>query len=221
MFPLYDSSEKDTFPFVNYVLIALNIFIFIVQVSSPNFDRFIYQNAFIPRSFELFNINSYGLIVTSMFLHGGIWHILSNMWFLHIFGDNVEDRMGHVGYVLFYLFAGIIATLTQYFLNPGSAIPLIGASGAISGVAGAYFILFRNSKIKSLILSGLYVTTANLPVWLYLGYWFIIQLISGFTTFDPSSEGGIAWFAHIGGFIIGVLVALLIRDKKRVIRINS
>ncbi len=214
MFPLYDSSHKDSFPLVNYAIIILNVFVFYIQISAPSFERFIYQNAFIPRNFNLFNFESYSFIITSMFLHGGIWHIASNLWFLHIFGDNVEDRMGHVGYAIFYILAGIFATLIQYFLNPVSPIPLVGASGAISGVAGAYFILFRHSKIKSLIFTGFYITTANLPVWLFLGYWFIIQLISGFTTFDPAAEGGVAWFAHIGGFVFGLFIALFLRKGK-------
>lgn len=215
MFPLYDSSHKDTFPLVNYAIIILNIFVFYVQISSPNFERFVYQYGFIPQQFNLFNFEEYGLIVTSMFMHGGFWHIISNLWFLHIFGDNVEDRMGHFWYAIFYIMAGIVATLTQYVLDMGSSIPLVGASGAISGVAGAYFLLFRNSKIKSLIISGFYITTANLPVWLFLGYWFAIQIISGFTTFDPNAQGGVAWFAHIGGFLFGLLISLFMRKDNR------
>lgn len=215
MFPLYDSSHKDSFPLVNYAIIILNIFVFYVQISSPNFERFVYQYGFIPQQFNLFNFEEYGLILTSMFMHGGFWHIISNLWFLHIFGDNVEDRMGHFWYAIFYISAGIIATLTQYVLDMGSSIPLVGASGAISGVAGAYFLLFRNSKVKSLIISGFYVTTANLPVWLFLGYWFAIQILSGFATFDPNAQGGVAWFAHIGGFLFGLFISLFMRKDNR------
>lgn len=215
MFPLYDSSHKDTFPVVNYAIIILNIFVFYVQLTAPNFERFIYQNAFIPQQFNPFSFEAYGLILTSMFMHGGFWHIISNLWFLHIFGDNVEDRMGHLGYAVFYILAGIVATLTQYVLDIGSPVALVGASGAISGVAGVYFLLFRNSKVKSLIFAGYYITTANLPVWLFLGYWFAIQLLSGFSTFQPGAEGGVAWFAHIGGFVFGVVVALFMRKDTR------
>ncbi|HRN70633.1 MAG TPA: rhomboid family intramembrane serine protease [Candidatus Woesebacteria bacterium] len=215
MFPLYDSSDKDTFPLVNYAIIILNVFVFYVQLSSPNFERFIYQYGFIPQRFNPFFLESYGFIVTSMFMHGGFWHIISNLWFLHIFGDNVEDRMGHVGYAFFYILAGIVATFTQYIFMMGSSIPLVGASGAISGVAGAYFLLFRNSKVKSLVFAGYYVTTANLPVWLFLGYWFTIQLLSGFATFDPNAQSGVAWFAHIGGFIFGLFIALFLRKDRR------
>lgn len=215
MFPLYDSSHKNTFPVVNYVIIILNVFIFYIQLTAPSFERFIYMYAFIPQHFNPFDFNTYWMIVTSMFMHGGFWHIISNLWFLHIFGDNVEDRMGHVGYAIFYILAGVIATLTQYVLSIGSPIALVGASGAISGVAGAYFILFRHSHVKSLIFAGYYITTANLPVWLFLGYWFVIQIISGFTTYNPSVEGGVAWFAHIGGFVFGLLVALFFRKDTR------
>jgi len=214
MFPLYDSSERKRFPIVNYAFIALNIFIFFVQFSSGNFERFVYEFGFIPQRFELFNFETYGYIVTSMFMHGGIWHILSNLWFLHVFGDNVEDRMGHFWYGLFYIAAGVAATLTQYILDPGSSIPLVGASGAISGVAGAYFLLFKNSKIRSLIPTGLYVTTADLPVWFFLGYWFVLQVFSGFMTFDPNAQGGVAFFAHIGGFVFGLFIALFLKKDR-------
>lgn len=215
MFPLYDSSQKDTFPLVNYAIIILNVFVFYVQISSPNFERFIYQYGFVSQRFNPFDLESYGFIVTSMFMHGGFWHIISNLWFLHIFGDNVEDRMGHVGYAIFYILAGIVATLVQYVFMVGSSIPLVGASGAISGVAGAYFLLFRSSKVKSLVFTGYYVTTANLPVWLFLGYWFAIQIVSGFATFDPNADGGVAWFAHIGGFVFGLFIALFLRKDTR------
>ena len=213
MFPLYDSSPRYTFPWVNYGLIIMNIFVFYVQLTGGDFEQIVYSFGFIPVEFNLLDPITYIYVITSIFMHGGILHILSNLWFLHIFGDNVEDRMGHVKYLIFYLMAGLIATLVQYFTNPVSSIPLIGASGAISGVAGAYFIIFRHSSIKALVPLGIVLTTANLPVWLFLGYWFLIQLFSGFTTFDPAGQGGIAWYAHIGGFVFGVLVALLFRRK--------
>ena len=213
MFPLNDSSPRKLFPVVNYAIIAFNIFIFLLQISSGNFDRFIYQNGFIPLHFNPQNFESYGLIVTSLFMHGGIWHIAFNLWFLHVFGDNVEDRMGHWKYATFYIMAGIIATLAQYIVNPGSMLPIIGASGAISGVAGAYFLLYRNSRIKSIVFTGFAITTANLPTWLFLGYWFAVQLLFGFISYDPSAQGGTAWFAHIGGFVFGLCVALFFRKK--------
>lgn len=224
MFPLYDSSERSTFPFINFAIIAVNIFVFYLQLTSPDFEKFVFDYAFTPANFNFLNPQAYIPIFTSMFMHGGLLHIASNLWFLHIFGDNVEDRMGHIRYLLFYLAAGVAATLAQYFLGPTSDIPQLGASGAISGVAGAYFVLFRHSRVRSIVPMGFYITTANLPVWLFLGYWFAIQLFSGFTTFGDASitsEGGVAWFAHIGGFVFGWLVAVFMKQKHKSTQIFS
>ncbi len=215
MFPLYDSSNgRKTFPFVNIALIILNVYAFYLQLSAPDFDRFIYQYAFIPADFSILNPFSYFYIFTSIFMHGGFMHIISNMWFLHIFGDNVEDHMGHFKYLLFYLAAGVAASLGQYIISSESLIPMVGASGAISGVAGAYFILFGKSKIRTLMTLGFYISTIDLPAWVFLGLWFAIQLFSGFSTFDPGAEGGVAWFAHIAGFLFGWIVGPFIRAKR-------
>ncbi len=224
MFPLYDSSERSTFPFFNYAIIALNIFVFYLQITATDFEQFIYAYAFIPADFNILNPGTYFFIFSSMFMHGGVLHIASNLWFLHIFGDNVEDRMGHLRFLFFYLAAGVVATLTQYFLSPLSNIPLIGASGAISAVAGAYFVLFRHSRVRSIVPMGFYITTANLPVWLFLGYWFVLQVVSGFSTYggtDIGGEGGVAWFAHIGGFVFGWFVANFMKQKHKSTQIFS
>ncbi len=224
MFPLYDSSERSTFPIMNYSIIALNIFVFYLQVTAPDFEQFVYNFAFISKDFILFDPRTYFFIFTSMFMHGGILHIASNLWFLHIFGDNVEDRMGHIRYLLFYLAGGVAATLAQYFLSPYSDIPLIGASGAISAVAGAYFVLFRHSRVRSIVPMGLYITTANLPVWLFLGYWFAIQVFAGFSTFGDAAvgvEGGVDWFAHVGGFVFGWFVAVFMKQKHKSTQVFS
>ncbi len=214
MFPLYDSSNnRETFPFVNYVLIILNVLGFYLQLTAPDFEQFVYNFAFIPADFHLLNPLAYIYIFTSIFMHGGFLHILSNMWFLHIFGDNVEDYMGHFPYLVFYLLAGIAATLGQYMISPQSVIPLVGASGAIAGVAGAYFVLFGKAKVRTLLTLGFYISTADLPAWFFLGFWFVLQILSGFTTFDPGAEGGVAWFAHIGGFLFGWLVGPFIHRK--------
>ena len=215
MFPLYDSSnDRQTFPFVNYLLIILNIFVFYLELTAPNFERFVYQFAFIPADFIPTNPFSYLYVFTAMFMHGGFLHILSNMWFLYIFGDNIEDYMGHVKYLLFYLLAGIAATLGQYIIGTGSTVPLVGASGAIAGVAGAYFVLFGRARVRTLITLGFYISTVDLPAWFFLGFWFVLQILSGFTTFDPGTEGGIAWFAHIGGFLFGWIIGPFIRRKR-------
>lgn len=213
MFPLYDSSPRSTFPIINYLIIAVNIIAFIIQFTSVNFDAYIYQYGFIPAQFEFADVSSYISILTSIFMHGGLMHIISNLWFLHIFGDNVEDHLGHLRYLGFYLAAGVVATFTQYLINTDSVVPHIGASGAISGVAGTYFILFRNSRIKSFLPLGITWTTAELPVWFFLGYWFVLQIFSGINAYVPSSGDGVAWFAHIGGFIFGLLVGLFLKKK--------
>lgn len=215
MFPLYDSSnDRQTFPFVNYALILLNCYVFYLEITATDFERFIYQYAFIPAEFNIVNPVSYFYIFTSIFMHGGIFHILSNMWFLHIFGDNIEDSMGHIKYLFFYLLAGVAATMAQYAISPVSTIPLVGASGAIAGVAGAYFVFFQKAKIRTLLTLAIYITTVDLPAWIFLGLWFLLQIFSGFTSFDPAGDGGVAWFAHIGGFLFGWIIAPFIRRKR-------
>lgn len=217
MFPLRDSTPRKTFPFFNYLIILINIIVFLIQLSAPDFEKFVFTYGFIPARFHLLEPNSYPPLLYSIWLHGGFFHIISNLWFLHIFGDNVEDRLGHLRYLLFYLLAGIFASLTQYFLTINSNIPLIGASGAISGVAGAYFVFFRRSTVETLVPGFFgFFHIIELPVWFFLGYWFFIQVFSGvgsLVTFNIS-HGGIAWFAHIGGFVYGYYVAKMI-DKKR------
>ncbi|MBI4008847.1 rhomboid family intramembrane serine protease [Candidatus Roizmanbacteria bacterium] len=212
MFPIRDSTPRQSFPFVNYLIIAITIYAFFIQITSPDFDAFVFQYGFVPSRFKALDLESYRYILYSIFLHGGLFHIASNLWFLHIFGDNVEDRLGHIIYPIFYILAGVIAVFVQLAFNLGSSIPMIGASGAISGVAGAYFVLFRDSKIKSLVptLFGFY-DIIELPAWFFLGYWFVIQVFSGvgsLVTFDLQ-QGGVAFFAHIGGFVFGYLVAKL------------
>lgn len=212
MFPLYDSNAQKSFPFINYLIIAVNILVFYFQITASGFDRFILQYGFIPQEFNLFSPGSYFYVLSSMFMHGGVLHIVSNLWFLHIFGDNVEDELGHFRYLAFYLAAGLAATLAQYFIDPTSSIPLIGASGAISGVTGAYFIRFKQARIRTLVTTGFYIRTIDLPASFFLGVWFFIQLLSGFTTYG-NGEGGVAWFAHIGGFVFGWIIASLMRKK--------
>ncbi|MBI2051676.1 rhomboid family intramembrane serine protease [Candidatus Roizmanbacteria bacterium] len=209
MFPIRDSTPRQSFPFVNYALILLNVLVFVVELAAPNFDVFVDRYAFIPAQFSFFRIDSYFPIFTALFVHGGFLHIASNMWFLHIFGDNIEDRFGHLLYLFFYLAAGFIATMGQYVFTAGSPVPMIGASGAVSGVAGAYYVLFRHSKVETLVALFLVWTVIELPASFVLGYWFVTQLFAGLgslATIDIN-QGGIAFFAHIGGFIFGYLVA--------------
>lgn len=215
MFPIRDSRPTQSFPVVNWLVIISNILVFFISISTPDFDKFIGQYAFIPRNFNFLDIFSYSQIITSMWLHGGLFHLLSNMWFLHIFGDNVEDELGHIKYFFFYLMAGIIAVFAQYLLSTSSLLPMVGASGAISGVTGAYLVLFRHAEIEALIPSffGLW-NIIKLPAWFFLGYWFVIQIFSGFGSLASVEEGGVAFFAHIGGFVFGYAGAKLLTNPQ-------
>lgn len=210
MFPLSDTAPRQRFPFINYLIIAVNAVVFWIEMTAPNFNEFVYAYAFVPAHFHPADPSSYLFILSSIFMHGGYLHILSNMWVLFIFGDNIEDRLGHIPYLLFYLAGGFIATLGQYLAGPSSIIPMIGASGAIAAVLGAYFIWFRQYKVRTLVPSffGL-LDIVELPVWFFTGYWIIIQLISGVGSLITLqiNEGGIAWFAHVGGFLFGFLFA--------------
>lgn len=211
MFPLTDSTPRERFPFINYVIILINILVFFAQITAGSFEAFTLKHSFIPQEFSFINLNSYVPLFTSMFLHGGFFHILSNMWFLHIFGDNVEDRLGHFYYPLFYLGAGFASVVAQYFLDPASSVPMIGASGAISGTAGAYFVFYKRSTVKTVITLLFFWTIVELPATIVLGYWFISQLFAGIgslASIDPN-QGGVAFFAHIGGFLFGYIVAKL------------
>ena len=214
MFPIRDSQPTRRFPLVNYLIIIVTVFVFLIQISAPDFEQFIYQYGFIPSRFSFSDLDSYRYIIYSLFLHGGWFHLLSNIWFLHIFGDNVEDRIGHLSYLGFYLAAGFAATFLQLLFSLGSSIPMVGASGAISGVAGAYFVLFKRAKIEALAPGFFgFLHPVELPAWFFLGYWFVIQVFSGvgsLVTFDIQ-QGGVAWFAHIGGFVFGYLVGKQLR----------
>jgi len=214
MFPLSDIAPRRRFPFINYLLIIITLYVFFVQLISSDFEEFIFQYGFVPSRFSFFDLSSYKYVFYSIFLHGGFLHIFSNLWFLHIFGDNVEDRLGHLNYLIFYILAGVAAVFAQYFFNLGSNIPMIGASGAISGVTGAYFVLFPRGRIKAIVpvFFGFY-DIIILPAWFFLGYWFIIQIFSGvgsLVTFDIN-QGGVAWFAHIGGFLFGYIIGKKIK----------
>lgn len=217
MFPWRDSTPRRTFPWVNYFIIFLTIYVFILQLTAPDFEEFIYQYGFVPSRFNFFDFYSYRYIIYSIFLHGSFFHIIANLWFLHIFGDNVEDRLGHFLYLLFYLMGGVAAVFAQLIFNLGSDIPMIGASGAISAVAGGYFVFFKRSTIEALVPDFIgFLHMVKLPSWFFLGYWFVLQVFSGIgslVTFDIN-QGGVAWFAHIGGFLYGVYMAKSLKEKR-------
>jgi len=218
MIPLYDTNTRNSIPFVNYFIILSNIFVFILQLSAPNIGEFIMAHGFISARFSIANPLTWAQILSSMWMHGGYLHIIFNMWFLHIFGDNVEDSLGHIRYLLFYIVCGVIAVGAQYAVDPTSTVPLIGASGAIAGVTGAYLHLYRHSRIVALVPSflGLWHKIA-LPSWIFLGYWFALQVISGVGSLASIkiNDGGVAFFAHIGGFVCGYVLVMFWPTKKK------
>lgn len=218
MMPLTDDNRgRRTTPFVTWSLIAINVIVFLYQLllGEQQLWRFITDYGIIPR--EISNGEGYLSLVTSMFLHGGWLHIIGNMLFLWVFGDNVEDIMGHVRYLLFYLLTGLAAGLAQVFTNPESTIPLIGASGAVSGLLAAYLVSFPHGRILTLVTLGFFITTFMLPAWVMIGYWIVLQVIQGTMSLGIDADtGGVAWFAHIGGFVAGLALVFLFRDKNRV-----
>jgi len=224
MIPLRSEIKRGSFPLVNILLVIANIVVFVHQLSLS------------PRAGELF-VQQFGLVplraeralahpgpqlgpalvplVTSMFLHGGVLHILGNMLFLWVFGGNVEDRLGHLKYLGFYFICGIGAGLAQVLVNWGSRLPSVGASGAISGVMGAYIVLFPGGRILMLVPLIIFFFTVRIPALLVLGYWFVIQFLSGISTIGQIDQGGVAWWAHIGGFILGMFLVWGLRQQKR------
>ena len=208
MFPISDSINTHKFPLFNILIIAVTAFVFIQQIISPNPDAFVRHYALIP---SLINVNNPVTLlpfVTAIFLHGGWLHILSNMWFLWVFGDDVEGALGNLKFAFLYFISGIIGNIVQYSLMPASTIPILGASGAIAGILGAYFIMFPYSKIKTLVFFFFFVTIINISAPIMLGYWFVLQLISGIGDLAVTTQqGGVAFWAHVGGFISGIIAA--------------
>ncbi|OGH19332.1 MAG: hypothetical protein A2868_00775 [Candidatus Levybacteria bacterium RIFCSPHIGHO2_01_FULL_40_15b] len=216
MFPISDSHKSNKIPFVTLAIIAANIFVFYKQLTLPDGDTFTLKYSLIPSSIDLLRPETLTTFVTSIFLHGGFFHIASNMWFLWIFGDNVEAHLGKIKYALLYLAAGIIGNLAQFILTPASNIPMLGASGAISGVLGSYFILFPSSNIRTFLFMFFFVTVTEIPAVIYIFYWFIIQLFSGIASLPISfATGGIAFWAHVGGFFTGLILTRRFRQTVR------
>jgi membrane associated rhomboid family serine protease len=223
MIPLTDENPTDTIPIVNIFLIITNISVFIYQnyfVPGGAHPLFL-KLGFIPYELShLVDINPKNLvpfpltIFTAMFMHGGWLHLLSNMLYLWIFGDNIEDILGHVKYLIFYIVCGIAATLVHGYINIDSQIPTIGASGAIAGILGAYMLLYPRARIKTLLIIFIFIKIVYIPAIIILGYWILIQVISGFAEYGLRTGSGIAWFAHIGGFIAGMALIAIIKKRK-------
>lgn len=207
MIPLRDTIRSRHFPVMNWLLLGLNAAVFIYQLSLSGFAEARLVNAFALVPARVSAGEPFGIVglFSSMFLHGGWLHFLSNMWILYIFGDNVEDRMGSLPYLVFYMLSGLAAGLLQTFVAPGSSIPVIGASGAIAGVMGAYIFLYPAARVVTLIPVFIFPWFIQIPAIFYLGFWFVSQLFSGVAAIGTVG-GGVAWWAHIGGFVFGLLL---------------
>ena len=210
-FPYKDDNPRVLVPYVNYGIISLNVFIFIGQTMLSLHDpriniALINVFGFIPIEFNLLDI------LTSMFMHGGLFHILGNMWFLWIFGDNVESALGHVRYLGFYLFCGFGAAIGQFLINPSSPVPMVGASGAIAGILGAYMLMYPRARVHVLIIFFV-ITTIAVPAQIAIGVWFLVQLTNGLGSIGLNT-GGVELFAHIGGFAVGVATQNMFRTLR-------
>ena len=208
MFPISDVIPSRTRPVVTIGLIAVNalIFLYQLQLDDVTVQRLVFRFGVIPARF------SYVDVVTSMFLHADFLHFLGNMIFLWIFGDNVEDRLGHTKYVLFYLGSGAIAAIAQVFADPSSFAPMIGASGAIAGVMGAYFVIYPHSRVLTVVFLVLFLDIIEIPAIFFLGIWFLLQLLNGAMTFG-TQEGGVAFWAHAAGFLAGIAAGVSVRMR--------
>ncbi len=215
--PLKDLNPHRTVPVINITLILANTAVFLFQLTLPPhaFKIFVLANATVPTRFPAFLSGHTGFevaflpLLTSMFLHSGFLHLAGNMLFLWIFGDNVEDCFGHFAYLLFYLVCGVGAGLLHVLFNLHSSLPALGASGAISGVMGAYLILYPRERILTLV----FIFLVPIPAIFILGYWFLLQFLSGVSTLGATASGGVAWWAHVGGFLMGALLATVTRKR--------
>jgi membrane associated rhomboid family serine protease len=220
MIPLRDTIRSYNFPVVNWSMIILNTLVFLYQIGLSQSELFSFIRTFgmVPSQISSLDPASWTTLFTNMFLHGGFFHLISNMWILYIFGDNVEDRLGSIRYLFFYILGGLAANLVQLYFAQGSSVPVIGASGAIAGVLGGYFLLFPRARVITLFLLFFFPWFVEIPAVVFLGFWFVSQLYSGlFSLAMPSGVqmGGIAWWAHIGGFIFGVLMINVFGHRHR------
>jgi hypothetical protein len=224
--PLKDLNPRRTYPVVNTMLILANVIVFLYQITLPPHqgNAFVLANATIPNHIRLALAGHHDIqaaflpLFTSMFLHSGFLHIAGNMLFLWIFGDNVEDYFGHFPYLLFYLGCGIGSGLAHIIFNYHSSLPALGASGAISGVMGAYIVLYPRARVLTLV----FIFFIPIPAFIILGYWFLLQFVAGVSTVGASATGGVAWWAHIGGFLMGVVITgLSLGERKQSVNYSS
>jgi len=220
--PIRDTIRSRSAPVVTLALIVVNVLVFLHEIAlGPYIERFVYAYGLIPRRFvywpgDPLDPLRYIPIVTSMFWHGGWLHLIGNMLYLWIFGDNVEDRLGHFRYLFFYVGVGIAAGLTHVMLSPTSNLPTVGASGAVAGVLGAYLVTFPRSRILTLIPIIIFPWFVEIPAFIYLVFWFLLQLLEGIGTLGmPVETGGVAVWAHVGGFVAGVVLMKLLQPERR------
>ncbi len=222
MIPIRDTIRSRTAPVMTVALIVVNVLVFLHEIAlGPYIERFVYAYGLIPRRFVYWPGNPldplrFLPLFTSMFWHGGWLHLIGNMLYLWIFGDNVEDRLGHFRFLIFYLVAGTAAGITHVVLSPTSNLPTVGASGAIAGVLGAYLVTFPRSRILTLVPIIIFPWFVEIPAVVYLVFWFLMQLLEGVGTLGaPVETGGVAVWAHVGGFVAGVVLVKLMQPPRR------
>lgn len=230
MIPLKDDNPTNSTPIITYIIIGICVVVFLLEISSPNYSSgaLFYSWGVIPASLvhnlqvpeEIYRVPPMATLITSMFMHGGFMHLIGNMLYMWIFADNIEDELGKTKFIIFYILSGIAAALTQVYMNTESTVPMVGASGAIGGVLGAYIVNHPRAKVLVLIPLGFFTQIIKVPAIFVLGIWFILQFVS--SAFSSSSGGGVAYGAHIGGFIFGAIAILFFnRGVKRSIRKRS
>ena len=225
MFPLYDENPTRITPYVTYGLIGINVLVFLHQLSlsGPQLNQFFQLYAVVPRQLSISfaggtvgqPVAEWVTLFSSQFLHGGWWHLIGNMVYLWVFGNNIEDRLGHFKFIIFYLACGALAALCQWFIGMDSAIPSLGASGAISGILGAYLIRFPQALVNTFIFLGIFITTIKVRAWILIGFYIVQNVISGVVdllraAYMTMETGGVAYWAHIGGFVFGLILGPLL-----------
>jgi membrane associated rhomboid family serine protease len=220
MIPIRDRNPSGTFPYVTIGIIVINVLIFLYELSlGSGLGKFIMKFGVVPlkvsyysQASDLTFISTFFPFISSMFLHGGFIHLIGNMWFLWIFGDNIEDKLGHFKFIAFYFLCGIIASSVHVFFNNQSNVPCVGASGAIAGVLGAYMVTFPRARVVTIVPLFVFIQVMELPAIVVLGFWFVIQFFNGAAAITASASGaGVAWWAHIGGFAAGVIILYIMR----------
>lgn len=219
MIPLKDDTARERVPLLNYLIIAINVAVFSRELLlGEEVESFVARFGLVPHTMTVgiadgFSVDVHLLPwVTHMFVHGGWLHLLGNLWFLHIFGDNVEDRLGRFRFLVLFFSGGLVAGLAQIISGPGDSTPMVGASGAISAVVGAYLVLYPRARILTLLPIFVLFYFVRIPAFIFIGLWFGLQLLYGYTSLLAQSPGGVAWWAHVGGFAAGLVLALLLRS---------